>query len=197
MTAMDRRFTTWKPLIDTFLEMNNKINLSAIRDEQWIYTKHILDSLELVSLDVIQSGMRVCDVGTWWWFPLIPLAMWYPRTQFVWLDSTAKKLVAIDQMVQSLWINTISTVWSRSENHRVSYDLVTARAVSYIDAFLSNTSHLIASWWLLVLYKEQKTDEYQDMITILWRYNLILECEHQYTLFAGDIQRVLYVLRKK
>ena len=34
-------------LIDTFMKKNSQINLSAIRDHDEIYTKHILDSIEL------------------------------------------------------------------------------------------------------------------------------------------------------
>lgn len=40
----------WKPLIETFLEYNTRLNLSAIRDVQGVYRKHILDSLEIQNL---------------------------------------------------------------------------------------------------------------------------------------------------
>jgi 16S rRNA G527 N7-methylase RsmG len=36
-----------KPLIDVFLGKNKQINLSAIRDEDGVYHKHILDALEI------------------------------------------------------------------------------------------------------------------------------------------------------
>jgi 16S rRNA G527 N7-methylase RsmG len=34
-------------LIDVFIQKNSQINLSAIREHDDIYTKHILDSIEL------------------------------------------------------------------------------------------------------------------------------------------------------
>jgi 16S rRNA G527 N7-methylase RsmG len=37
----------WQALIDIFIERNSQLNLSAIREVDGIYTKHILDSLEL------------------------------------------------------------------------------------------------------------------------------------------------------
>ena len=39
-----------QPLIDTFIDRNSQINLSAIRDPEDIYVKHILDSLELTKV---------------------------------------------------------------------------------------------------------------------------------------------------
>jgi 16S rRNA G527 N7-methylase RsmG len=37
----------WENLISIFLEKNNQLNLSAIRDHDGVMTKHILDSIEL------------------------------------------------------------------------------------------------------------------------------------------------------
>jgi 16S rRNA G527 N7-methylase RsmG len=37
-------------LIDVFLETNTKINLSAIRDVEGVFQKHILDSLEIAEM---------------------------------------------------------------------------------------------------------------------------------------------------
>jgi len=34
-------------LIKIFLEKNSQINLSAIRDEEGVYMKHILDAMEM------------------------------------------------------------------------------------------------------------------------------------------------------
>lgn len=37
-------------LVNVFLEKNNHINLSAIRDEQGVYDKHIRDALEVAKV---------------------------------------------------------------------------------------------------------------------------------------------------
>ncbi|MBP7007913.1 class I SAM-dependent methyltransferase [Patescibacteria group bacterium] len=39
-----------QPLITLFLEYNSRINLSAIRDSEGVYSKHILDSLEVTKI---------------------------------------------------------------------------------------------------------------------------------------------------
>jgi 16S rRNA G527 N7-methylase RsmG len=39
----------WQSLINLFIDRNNKINLSAIRNEEGIKTKHIKDSLTVLT----------------------------------------------------------------------------------------------------------------------------------------------------
>jgi 16S rRNA G527 N7-methylase RsmG len=51
-----------KQFIDTFLEKNKEINLSAIRDADGVYIKHVLDSIELDKVFPIADGARVIDV---------------------------------------------------------------------------------------------------------------------------------------
>jgi len=51
-------------LIQVFLEKNKQINLSAIRDEEGVFDKHICDALEVKNVFDLTSDMKVCDVGT-------------------------------------------------------------------------------------------------------------------------------------
>lgn len=64
---MEKQLNThWTPLINVFTERNSKINLSAIRTENAVYQKHILDALEInkcYDLHVFE-GKNACDVGT-------------------------------------------------------------------------------------------------------------------------------------
>jgi hypothetical protein len=62
-----------KSLIKVFLEKNSQINLSAIRDEQGVYDKHIRDALEVSKVFDFQPGMQVCDVGTGWWISIVAI----------------------------------------------------------------------------------------------------------------------------
>jgi len=56
-------------MIDLFLHHNAQVNLSAIRDPEGVYLKHIFDSLELLNVPVMQDilmkpGVAIADVGT-------------------------------------------------------------------------------------------------------------------------------------
>ncbi len=73
--------------IDAFLVKNSQLNLSAIRDAEGIFVKHVCDALELTKIadiDTIlsQPGIGVIDVGTGGGIPLLPLASHYTQTQF-------------------------------------------------------------------------------------------------------------------
>gem|GEM_PF-596903 len=82
-------------LISRFLDRNTKLNLSAIRDEQSVYDKHIMDALEVLQFDIIKPDMVVADVGTGGGWPLLALAQSYPDTQFVGIDGRRKKMEAV------------------------------------------------------------------------------------------------------
>jgi len=57
-------FGKWESLIEVFLAKNSQINLSAIRDAEGVYIKHVLDSLELMKIFSFKAGQVVCDLGT-------------------------------------------------------------------------------------------------------------------------------------
>lgn len=57
-------FGNWQQLINVFLAKNSELNLSAIRDPEGVYTKHIVDSLEAIKVVDFADGSLVVDVGT-------------------------------------------------------------------------------------------------------------------------------------
>ena len=83
------------------LELNNKINLTAIRDEKDFIERNILDSL-MIAADIPGSGASIADVGTGGGFPGIPLAVCLPEDSFVLIDSTRKKLDAVEEAAKPL-----------------------------------------------------------------------------------------------
>lgn len=184
-------------LIQVFLEKNKQINLSAIRDEDGVYHKHILDALEIEKVFDLESGMDVCDVWTGGWFPLLPLAVQYPDVNFVGMDWVRKKLDAIQDMANQLEITNIELLRKRAEECKDrQFDVITARAVAYVDKLLPWTKHLLKQWWCWILYKQVDETERQDLIRLCGQLNLKLEKRHNYKLFEWDIERVIYVIRR-
>ncbi len=89
-------------LIEIFMEKNSQLNLSAIRNPEGIFVKHIQDSLEINEIIKIPAKSKVLDVGTGSGFPLLPLAMTNPESQFTGIDSIGKKVRAINEMIDKL-----------------------------------------------------------------------------------------------
>lgn len=186
----------WLWFITVFLEKNSQINLSAIRTPEWVYKKHILDSLELGNVFSLQSHKTLLDVGTWWWFPLLPLAIRNPNIRCVWIDARKKKVSAVNEIIQKLQIKNAKVFWTRSENYKTMHDYVTVRAVAYIDILFPLVYHLIKPSWYLILYKLFTQEEDDLLKKLASKYYFKLEKTHHYNLLHDTKQRVLYILQK-
>ena len=185
------------PLIQIFLEKNAQLNLSAIRDEEGIFVKHIQDSLEINKILTFPKGVQIVDIGTGGGFPLLPLAMTNPQANFTGIDSIKKKTVAVNEMIQSLGIPNAEVLRTRIEECKGrSFDYVIARAVAYVDKLIPRSYHLLKKGGYFILMKQVNPPEREKLLQITKEKNLILEKEHRYSLFDGDIERVIYMLKK-
>ena len=179
------------------MEKNKQINLSAIRDEEWVKVKHIQDSLELEKIINWKEWMRIADIWTGWGFPLIPLAISHPECNFVWIDSVRKKTIAVWEILDELEVKNVEMMRTRIEELKnQTFDLVTARAVAYSDKLLNRATPLVKKWWRIALMKQVNDEEKIVLLNIANQKNLVLEKEYNYKLFEWDIDRVIYILRK-
>ncbi len=188
-------------LIEIFIEKNNQINLSAIRDADGVLVKHIKDSIELNKILKIKQWKTICDIGTWGWFPLLPLAMTNPWSSFVGIDARRKKVDAVNDMANKLWLKNIDCIWSRIEdfkkNYNTKFDYITARAVWYSDKIIPWSYDLLKKWWLFILYKQYDEAEYQSLLNVCKKYKLDIKQQHKYKLFTWDIERIIYIIKRK
>ena len=187
----------WDNLIHAFLEKNKQINLSAIRDEEWVMVKHIQDSLELEKVIEWKEWMKIADIWTGGWFPLMPLAISNPECNFVWIDSVRKKTVAVWEILDELGVKNVEMMRTRIEDIKnQTFDLVTARAVAYADKLLNRASPIVKRWWRIALMKQVNDEEKNIMLSVMKKKNLALEKEIHYKLFEDDIDRVIYIIKK-
>jgi 16S rRNA (guanine527-N7)-methyltransferase len=190
---MDNR----QPLIQTFLEKNTHINLSAIRDEEGVLIKHIQDSLEINKMLTFPVDSTIADIGTGGGFPLMPLAMTNLQAQFTGIDSVKKKTLAVNEMIAELGITNAKVLRTRIEDFKGStFDYITARAVAYVDKLIPWAYHLLKKGGKFILMKQRNEEEKAVLLQISKKWNLKLVKEHYYTLFKGDIERVIYVIEK-
>ena len=84
----------FKIYMDTLLEYNKVMNLTAIEDPEEIYTKHFLDSLSCLLVDELKTvGLKAIDVGTGAGFPSIPIKIMRPDIKMTMLDSLNKRIL--------------------------------------------------------------------------------------------------------
>lgn len=120
--------------MNLILEWNEKINVTAIKDEKEFIVKHFIDSLTLNSF--IKEENRVLDIGTGAGFPGIPLKIYHPDANFTLIDSVNKKITVLQDVIEKLNFQKIEALHIRAEElaktqgYREKFDVVTTRAVS-------------------------------------------------------------------
>jgi 16S rRNA (guanine527-N7)-methyltransferase len=118
------------------IEWNQKFNLTAIRDEKGIRTKHFLDSFSCVLAWKANPPANLIDVGTGAGFPGIPLKIIYPNTKVTLVESVGKKAMFCQHIVRLLGLDGVDVINARAEDlgqmreHRERYDWGVARAVA-------------------------------------------------------------------
>ena len=164
----------FEKFLSLFMEKNSKINLSAIRDETWVIEKHFIDSIILNNF--IELNGKVLDIWTGWGFPCIPLAITNERTQFIWLDSTRKKIDSVNEFVDKLWLINIRWVWGRAEEivkyeeYFQQFDFVISRATAYLPDIINYSWSFLKVWWTMIFYKLYDEKEISDWKKLLTRY---------------------------
>lgn len=118
------------------VEWNEKMNLTGITEREAVYEKHFYDSLTLANAITFDMHRSLVDIGSGAGFPSIPLAIVYPHLRITIVDSLAKRIRFLEEVVSRLQLTEVTCLHSRaedaarSESHRDSYDIVTARAVA-------------------------------------------------------------------
>ena len=121
------------------LEWNRKFNLTAIRDAEFIRTKHFLDSFSCVLAWKASPPNRLIDVGTGAGFPGLPLKILYPNLKLTLVESVGKKAMFCQHIVSVLGLEHVEVIKSRAEDlgqnkdHRERYDWAVARAVANLN----------------------------------------------------------------
>ena len=85
--TMSEQLITYAKLL---VQWHEKINLTAITDEEGIATKHFLASMSAFCTDKVQG--KVIDVGTGAGFPGLVLKIAKPEIELTLLDSLNKRI---------------------------------------------------------------------------------------------------------
>lgn len=134
----DSQLEQFKIYFDLLVEWNDKINLTAITDEQGVAVKHFADSLTLFNYIDVPQGADVIDVGTGAGFPGIVLKIARPDIKLTLLDSLNKRLVFLQKILDETGLEA-KLVHSRAEDgakrveYREQYDFAVSRAVAQLN----------------------------------------------------------------
>lgn len=117
-------------------EWNEKINLTAIVDDEEIIKKHFIDSMKAFKRDEFKKANTLIDVGTGAGFPGLPISIMRNDISVTLLDSLNKRINFLNTVINELGLSNITTIHSRAEDGardkklREKFDIATSRAVA-------------------------------------------------------------------
>lgn len=132
----EHQLAQFKLYYELLVEWNEKMNLTAITDQEEVYLKHFFDSLTASFHFDFSQPLTVCDVGAGAGFPSIPLKIVYPHLQMTIVDSLKKRVTFLNHLADELNLTEIAFYHDRAENFgknkkfRESFNAVLSRAVA-------------------------------------------------------------------
>lgn len=151
-------------------EWNEKINLTAIVDDEGIAVRHFQDSLTILpNLRKVQAHSQqpivLADVGTGAGFPGLVIKIACPEIEVILIDALAKRLKFLDAVIAELGLAGIRTVHARAEDAgrlpqlRERCDVVVARAVAALPVLAEYCLPLVRTQGVFLAMKAQADDE--------------------------------------
>ena len=136
ITLTPQQVNQFKQYFKILVEWNEKMNLTAITDEEGVYLKHFYDSLT-IAFDFDFTDQSIVDVGAGAGFPSVPLKIVYPELKITIVDSLTKRITFLNHLFKELNLSNCQAISARAEDyakdHRQKCDIVMARAVARLN----------------------------------------------------------------
>ena len=187
--------------MQSLLEWNNKINLTAITIPEEIILKHFIDSLTIYKKLI--RGAKIIDVGTGAGFPGIPLAIIDENLKITLNDSLNKRLIFLTEVKKQLKLDNIEIIHARAEEigqnkkYREKFDYATSRAVANLSTLSEYLLPLVKINGKCICMKasniEEELNQAQNAIKLLG--GEVTEIE-KFKLPQSDIDRTIITISK-
>jgi 16S rRNA (guanine527-N7)-methyltransferase len=151
------RFATYLTLLQKW---NARTNLTAIRDEEGILSRHFLESI-LCAQALPKSVHTLLDFGSGAGFPGIPIALMWGNLLVTLAESQNKKAAFLREAIRTLSLNT-KVHSGRAEDLKERFDCITLRAVDKMEKAIPAAIDLLApSGWLAILTTHEEAPTIQ------------------------------------
>ena len=205
-TPNDKLFQNISMYIDILRRWNARINLTAIRDEEEIVTRHFGESLfaarhlfpstahvgtaALGCPAERSSAVRVADLGSGAGFPGIPIKLWAPNTDLTLIESNQKKSTFLREVVRALNLADVTVQNARAETlPPATFHVVSLRAVEHLIEILPVAFSLVApsGRLALLLGKSQLASVRSDLPKVFWNQPIPVPSSQSRVLMVGTV----------
>ncbi|WP_404469276.1 16S rRNA (guanine(527)-N(7))-methyltransferase RsmG [Sutcliffiella horikoshii] len=194
------QFDTYYKLL---VEWNEKMNLTAITDEEEVYLKHFYDSITASFYIDLNQELSLCDVGAGAGFPSIPLKICFPNLKVTIVDSLNKRITFLQNLAKELDLKNVHFVHDRAEtfgknaDYREKFDLVTARAVARLSVLSELCLPLVKEGGTFVPMKAAAaSEELEKGKKALQILGGKLEKVHSFSLPLEESERNILIINK-
>ncbi len=130
------------------------------KDIDALYEKHVLHSLAIAALCSFDDGTQVVDIGTGGGFPGIPLAIFFPKVNFLLVDSIGKKIKVVQEVAGAIGLKNVTAMHGRVEEIKGrTFDFAVSRAVAPLGD--------LWRWINPLIRMGQKSDEFPNGLICL------------------------------
>ena len=197
----EEQLTKFYKYMNSLIEWNEKINLTAITDPEEVITKHFIDSLTVHQY--IKDNFSIVDVGTGAGFPGVPLAIVNNKSNITLVDSLNKRINFLKEITNQFELKNVQSIHDRAEEfgkdkqYRESFDIAISRAVARLNVLAEYLLPTVKVGGKCICMKgpdcKQEIEEAQNAIKVLGGS---IERIEEFSLPDTDIKRTIIVINK-
>ncbi|MGC9315334.1 MAG: 16S rRNA (guanine(527)-N(7))-methyltransferase RsmG, partial [bacterium] len=131
------------------------LNLLSSGEINYIWERHILDSLWPLVLGVLEPPCSVLDVGSGAGFPGVPMAISDEDARITMVESVGKKARFVERAINRLGVENANIVNCRIEHYKLleAFDYCTSRAFASIQKSLPMFSRFVKRDGKILFFK--------------------------------------------
>lgn len=133
----DDQIKQFEKYMRLLVEWNEKMNLTAITQEEEVWEKHFYDSIMPFTKMKFET---MCDIGSGAGFPGIPVKIAYPHVKMTLVEPLQKRCRFLNEVKTQLGLENLEILNIRAEElakeKRECFDVVSARAVAKLSILL-------------------------------------------------------------